>query len=207
MEIDEITDDWIACPSCDRLFDLSHLKHGDKARCPDCNHLMSTHHNDAFTRMQAYAVCALICLVIACTHPFLSFKSGGLESIMTLPSAIEQLYKEGMWDLALLVASFIIIIPALILLLLLSLGAALSHGWRAHWPKDIGKLIFHLKSWSMVEVFLIGVIVSLIKIAHMATVVIGASFWAYAAFTIFFTLALSSLDTHRTWKRIEELQP
>jgi paraquat-inducible protein A len=45
-----------------------------------------------------------------------------------------------------------------------------------------------------------------VKIAAMATVVIGISFWAYAAFTICFTLAVSSLDRYQCWERIEALK-
>ena len=52
----------------------------------------------------------------------------------------------------------------------------------------------------------IGVIVSLVKIMAMATVIIGLSFWAYAAFTILFTLALSNLDRYQCWAMIEELE-
>ncbi|MEZ5501490.1 MAG: paraquat-inducible protein A [Halioglobus sp.] len=65
--------------------------------------------------------------------------------------------------------------------------------------------MFLTQNWSMVEVFIIGVIVSLVKIAAMATVVVGISFWAYAAFTVCFTLAVSSLDRYQCWERIEAL--
>ena len=58
----------------------------------------------------------------------------------------------------------------------------------------------------MVEVFIIAVIVALVKIAAMATVVIGISFWAYAAFTVCFTLAVSNLDRYQCWERIEALK-
>jgi paraquat-inducible protein A len=51
------------------------------------------------------------------------------------------------------------------------------------------------------------VIVSLVKIGQMATVIIGISFWAYAAFTICFTAAVSSLDRLEVWDEIERLSP
>jgi paraquat-inducible protein A len=57
----------------------------------------------------------------------------------------------------------------------------------------------------MVEVFIIAVIVSLVKIASLATVVLGISFWAYAAFSICFTLALVTLDRYQCWEMIEAL--
>ena len=56
----------------------------------------------------------------------------------------------------------------------------------------------------MAEVFVIGTLVSLIKIGAMATVVIGISFWAYVGFVICFTASLANLDRHALWRRIEE---
>ena len=58
----------------------------------------------------------------------------------------------------------------------------------------------------MVEVFLIGVVVSLVKLAQLASVQLGLSFWAYAAFSITFTLALTTLDRFQCWQMIERLQ-
>ena len=55
----------------------------------------------------------------------------------------------------------------------------------------------------MVEVFVIGVIVSLVKLASLATVVLGISFWAYVGFSICLTAAMTSLDRAYVWDEIE----
>jgi paraquat-inducible protein A len=68
---------------------------------------------------------------------------------------------------------------------------------------QVGKLTFKLNDWAMVEVFVIGAIVSLVKIAHLATVVLGVSFWAYIVFAICLTAALSGLDRMQVWRAIE----
>jgi paraquat-inducible protein A len=57
----------------------------------------------------------------------------------------------------------------------------------------------------MSDVFIIGVIASLVKIAGMATVEIGVSFWAYGVFAIFFALAVASLDRFTVWTAVEQL--
>ena len=57
----------------------------------------------------------------------------------------------------------------------------------------------------MVEVFIIGVIVSLVKIMKLATVILGISFWAYIVFTLCLVAALSGLDRWRVWGEIEAL--
>jgi paraquat-inducible protein A len=69
--------------------------------------------------------------------------------------------------------------------------------------KFLGRFFIDAKPWNMAQVFLIGVLVTMIKIASMATVIMGISFWAYVAFTIFITLSLTSLDSHKFWEIIE----
>ncbi len=152
----------------------------------------------------AFTLSALVLLALACSFPFMEFKAKGLESLMTLPQTAMELWRNGMPDLAFLVACFIILIPAAVLVLILILVGALMMEQRAGLPA-LGRLIFTLQNWSMVEVFFIGVLVSLVKIAKMATIVLGISFWAYAAFSILFTLALSNLDRFQCWRRIESL--
>jgi paraquat-inducible protein A len=57
----------------------------------------------------------------------------------------------------------------------------------------------------MVEVFCIGVIVSLVKLSDMAKVTLGISFWAYLAFSVLFLMAFSGLDRLTVWNRIDRL--
>ena len=198
---------YIACPSCDVVFDISILKDGESARCARCGHFLSSYRADETSRVIAYSSSALILLVLACSFPFMSFKASGLESLMTLPQTALNLMRDGMPGLALLVATFIILLPALILTLILALNIALHTDRHYHWLRPAGRMIYTLQGWCMVEVFFIGVLVSLVKVGHMATVVMGLSFWAYAVFSLLFVLSLSGLDRAQCWRRIELLQP
>ncbi len=195
----------VACPSCDVLFDVSGLRHGEKARCSRCGGFLTQVSDDAFERVQSFALAGLICLVLGCAFPFLSFESSGLENTMTLPQTVEQLYSQGRPDLALLVAGFIIVIPAAVLVLLLVLSSCVIRQRFYPWMIPGTRLVFHMQNWAMVEVFFIGVLVSLVKIAHMATVVIGISFWGYGAFALCFIAAVSNLDRLQYWNQIERL--
>jgi paraquat-inducible protein A len=196
----------IACHGCDLLVDVGELEHGARAYCPRCGHFLTRYQHDAMSRVLAYTVASIILLVLASSYPFLSFGASGLESVMTLRETPGSLWDYGMPWLAAMVAAFIILIPALILLLLIAISVPLLMRWNAPWLHASAKLIFELETWSMVEVFIIGVIVSLVKIAAMATVVLGISFWAYAAFSICFTLAMLTLDRYQCWEMIEALE-
>jgi len=125
---------------------------------------------------------------------------------MTLPETALALYRNDMQLLALLVGGFIVVLPFVLLLLLLLLCAPLQANRPMPWLGRVGWLVFTLQRWCMVDVFLIGAIVSMVKIAMLATLVLGLSFWAYVGFTVMFTLSLSNLDRLRCWNMIERLQ-
>lgn len=196
----------IACHGCDLLVDIGGLGHGDRAYCRRCGHFLTRYLHDATSRVLAYTLAAIILLLLALNFPFLSFTVSGLESVMTLRAAPGSLWNYGMHFLALMVAGFIILIPAAIMVLVILISVPLLAGWNAPWLRVSTRLIFMLENWTMVEVFIIGVIVSLVKIAAMATVTPGISFWAYAGFTICFTLAMTTLDRYQCWEMIEALE-
>ncbi len=195
----------VACPSCDLLFDVSGMRNGEKASCSRCGDFLTRVRTDCFFKLQSYAVAGLVFLMIACAFPFLSFESSGLESIMTLPQTAQQLYDQGRPDLALLVAGFIIFIPAVVLILLLLLSTCIIQQKFYAWMVPVTRLVFHMQNWAMVEVFFIGVLVSLVKIGHMATVVIGISFWGYGAFALCFIASVGNLDRLQYWNELERL--
>ena len=196
----------IACHGCDLLVDVSALHDGATADCPRCGGFLTCYRSDAYARVVASTVAAAILLIAANSFQFLSFAASGLESVITLPQTPQALWENGMPEVAVLVAAFIIFIPAAVMVLLLLVALPLYRQTYRWWLRPAAHLLFEIYNWSMVEVFIIGVIVSLVKIMAMATVVIGLSFWAYAGFTILFTLALSNLDRYQCWAMIEELE-
>ena len=196
----------IACNGCDLLVDVANMPDGSRATCPRCSHFLTRYRHDAITRALAYALTAGVFLVIANSFSFLSMAAGGLESTMTLPETALTLYRYGMWDLAILVAAFIVFVPAMLLVLVLAICVPLSLGQAAPWLHFAARLLYSVQEWSMVEVFLIGVVVSLVKLAQLADMQLGFSFWAYVAFSVSFTLALTTLDRFQCWQKIEQLQ-
>ncbi|MEJ6539563.1 MAG: paraquat-inducible protein A [Halioglobus sp.] len=167
---------------------------------------MTRCYDDANHRVLAYSSAGLMFLLFASSYSFLSLSRSGVENKITLLQTPAALWSYGMPEVGALVAAFIIVIPATVLAMMAALCILINQGRYHSWLVPLAKGIFLGQHWSMVEVFIIAVIVALVKIAAMATVVIGISFWAYAAFTVCFTLAVSSLDRYQCWERIEALK-
>lgn len=194
----------IACIACDLLLDVPELREGERAACPRCTHVITAPPVDGFTRAIAYALAACVLLAVANAFPFMALESKGVEAVMTLPRTAIELHREGSSTLAVLVLGPIVGIPAMILATILALLLRVRRARPAPWLVPAGRLLFLLSPWSMVEVFVIGVLVSLIKISAMASVVLGISFWAYVAFAVCFTASIGSLDRLDVWRAIEE---
>jgi paraquat-inducible protein A len=195
----------IACLHCDLLLPTPVVAEGERAVCPRCGGHLTSRPRDGLSRSFAFAASAVVFLVIAVSFPFLTMKVGGFENEMTLPQAALELYRYDMVALSAVVFAGVLLIPSVIVALVLGLVFQLMRGRPAPWLVPVGRLIFGLGTWSMVEVFVIGVIVSLVKLTHLATIVLGISFWSFAVFSICLTAALASLDRAYIWDEIESV--
>ena len=194
----------VGCHACDLLVDIPALAPGERAYCPRCGHHITSHIPDQFQRGLALSIASLVFMAIAMNFPFLSFERAGIANSMTLPQTSFALYREGAVVLALLVAGFILLIPALMLAIQCTLCVAVLTETDSRALRPLGRLVTGLVPWSFVEVFIIGVIVSLVKLTKMADVSLGASFWAYVGFAFTFVGAFASLDRHALWAAIAE---
>jgi paraquat-inducible protein A len=193
----------VGCIQCDLAVTISGLEPGERADCPRCGFFLTSYTRNGLTRSLSLAMSSLLLLVMANSFPFLSLESSGLEKVMTLPRTAALLHADGYTAIAILVMAVIVVVPATMLAAVISLTVPLIGGRPARWLVPAGRLLYWLGPWSMVEVFAAGVIVSLVKIAHLAHVEIGLAFWAYLVFGVCFTATMASLDRLSLWREIE----
>ncbi|WP_251360213.1 paraquat-inducible protein A [Kangiella sp. TOML190] len=191
----------IACHECDLLIDLpADFKQKQSYSCPRCQHKIANGHANPEDYTIALSLAALIALTIANFFPFMSMDAGGQVRSITLAQASTELFYGGYYLLAILIICFIMLLPAVYLILLLTLLVPLKFSIKREPPVLIGRFIGWLLPWTMAEVFLIGVLVSLIKLVSLAHITMGISFWAYVAFVIFFTYILGLVDKQKLWR-------
>lgn len=193
----------IACPECDLLGEIGPMKPGDQAKCGRCGCVLSICFEDPYARASSFAIAALVLLIISLSLPFLSMSAAGVSNAMTLMQTVSYLALYGADGIAFLVFVFVILVPVVMLVFIVVLSAALGQGWFHRLLRPPARWLFHLNGWSMVEVFAIGVIVSLVKLASMAEVSLGPAFWAYLVFAVLFLLAYSAVDRWTLWRDIE----
>jgi paraquat-inducible protein A len=66
------------------------------------------------------------------------------------------------------------------------------------------RFLHGLQPWSMMEVFMLGILVSIVKLAKMAHIIPGISLISFIAL-IFVTAAMTvSLDSHLLWEKWDQ---
>lgn len=182
------------CHECDLNVVIPSLRVNQKAVCPRCGYLLSAKRANSLERILALSLTALIFLIASTLFDFISFKSSGLENNIKMLDSVGILIDSGYTALAIIELVTVFFIPAFVLLSLIYLLSFLINGrypWKGH---RLMGIIFKLIPWNMVEIFLVGTLVSLIKIISLADIILGPSFFAFILFSVSMTAALLHID-------------
>jgi len=139
--------------------------------------------------------------------PFLTFAQSGLRSETYLYSAIIELAKQDMMFLAGVVLFTCILAPALTIIALLTALIPLYIGRRPPALPLLTRALAWLQPWAMLDVFMIGILVSIVKLMKLADIGPGISFWAFVGLTITVVGALALVQPRVLWHRYHEVSP
>ncbi len=195
----------IVCHECDLLNDVPELAAGHKAYCPRCGFLLAANRPHSLTIIFALSVTAVVLLILANAFPFLGFAARGQEQTVTLIQSVAILITEDFPELAFVVFASIIAVPAVLLMGLIYVSSAIAMGKRLPAVRRVLRWTLEMVPWSMAEIFLIGILVSFIKIVSLADVALGLSFWSYALFTVCMVIVVMHIDKRELWRQVAEL--
>ena len=192
----------VACHDCDTLQPLPDLDEGESAVCRRCGYVLYKNSIRGLHRSLAFALSAATLTIVAHFFPFLSIRAAGQTNTVSLLESIEVLWMMHNPWLASAVFIFIVGLPSLIIFSQLYVLLPLLRG------KVLPGSVWWLRlrevctPWSMVEIFFLGVLVSLLKLVKLADVSFGPSFWALAALILCLTASLVAFDKRAVWQMV-----
>ncbi len=191
----------IACHECDLLQRKIPLPSGGAAACHRCGAILYRSGDGDWGHEAALAllIAAAIVYVVANAFPILGIEFRGEHKSTTLFGAVLALWNQDMPIVAGLVLFTAILAPGLEIFGMIFLLAAFRLGRAARALPPMLRLILAARPWSMVEVFMLGVLVTVVKLSHLAAIVPGVSLWAYGALMILLAAATSCFNAHALW--------
>ncbi len=196
----------VTCHECDLLVALKPISEGQKLTCPRCRFVFTRKFPLAQEKLMAFGVSGLFFLVLSFAFPFLSFITRGSDRTIVLLDSMRSLQEFEFFSVAMLLMLTTIIIPGLVLFAVLYVLIAIKWKLRLPMLNSTAKLISYLIPWNMAEIFLIGILVSLIKITSLAQIEFGYSFYCYVLFVLCLTATLVYFDRFQLWYWIRQVE-
>ena len=171
--------------------------------CVCCGATLYQNRPASLVRVTAFSITALFLMVVVHTAPFITMDAGSIRTTLTLPSAARSLITEGTPIVGWGVVFFTIIAPLILAGGLAYVCCPLLFGRSAPGAKFVTRWMSRLEPWNMIEVFLLGVLVSLLKLGHLAELHFGLGFWAFVALMFCMAGAVAAIDKRELWDRLE----
>jgi len=193
-----------ACHECDLLQRKPILPSGGIACCRRCKAVLFRRTPNSLDRALAYTLGAAILFIIANMFPIVGLEVQGNANATSLYGAVESIWKNDMEGVASLVFATTILIPAVEISLMLYVLVPLKFGRLPGEVSAILRILQSVRPWSMTHVFILGVLVALVKLAHLAHVVPGVALWAFGGLVLSLTAAVATFNTHELWNLVTE---
>ncbi len=197
------TPSYLACPDCDSLFCAPVVAERERAVCPRCHASLFARRPNFVHRSAALVFAAAFFFILANAFTFLTLRADYRESYMHLAGCISGLEEQGFPVLAAMVGVFMLVVPTFLIGALLYVLVPLLRERRLPGALALCRAIYQARRWNMVEVFLLGVLVSLLKLGNLATLTLGVSFWSFVGLIVCLLAALSAIDQAELWEQLE----
>lgn len=187
------------CKGCELPVAVEKVAVGKSAYCPRCNMKLYKGGNKLLGGNLAIAVTCLLLFVPSHFFPFISIRLIGVMIPATLPSGTFTLMNEGFVGLGLLILFCSSIAPLLVSLSVILTHIALKNRWFTSFKKSLVVIQF-LKHWMMLDVFLVSVAISCVKLQDYSDIYVGVGLYGIILLQLFCLMLISRVSVRHYWE-------
>ena len=191
------------CRDCGLFQVVPALGPGSVARCLRCNAVLRRTRRDPLGRALALNMAALSLFGVACLMSLMTVSTAGMQLSANLFSGPEGLQQHGIWELSVVVLFTTVAAPFLRFASMVYVLAGLRTRRPPRHLRQVFSWMEHLRPWSMIEVYLLGVFVAYVKLAGMVHIEIGVALYALGALMLTTVAADAVLDRQAVWDEME----
>lgn len=195
---------FVICEHCEAVWRRPALGEGEVASCERCGAGLGGKPLLNLDAALALTLAGLVAFLLATTEPILRLEAGGFRNEVSLWSMILSVWDQGFSPLSVACAIAVFFLPLMQLLLFTHVLVPLRQGHRAQSFPLVMHALHVMRPWSMVEVFMLGILVSMTKLRDTADIVMGVGIGALFVLTLVLTL-LSTVELERIWEHADSL--
>jgi paraquat-inducible protein A len=191
----------ILCHACDLAQRRAPAR--GRAQCARCRAPLQRPDDASIDTAIALALCALVLLLFSNAYPLVAMHVNGHSRETTLAGAALGLYAQGYDSLAALVFLTTVIAPLLQIAALLYVLVPLWRRRRAFGQNVVLRVLARVRPWSFMEVFMLGALVALVRLAKFAEISPGVSLWACGLLMLCLSALTTVTSTEQLWRWAE----
>ena len=197
------------CHSCGLVSRLPAAHGAAEMSCPRCGAALHSRKVNSLSRTWALVIAAAICYIPANLLPVTVVTSLGNAQADTIMSGVIYFLLHGSWYLALLIffASVFVPLLKLIILIYLLISVQRRSRWRPRERMRLYRIIEGIGRWSMVDVYVVTILVALVKLGNLATIEAGMGAVFFCAVVIITIFAAMSFDPRLVWDNLDARTP
>jgi len=192
-------DDLIICSHCETIHKKVELPKKKVAKCSVCGKKLYSNVDDTFKRAIAYSITALILFIIASMFPIIKVYIAGQESDLTIPGMIVTLFNEGFYVVDSIIFVVIVVAPLIVILSYIALAFLTYFKIFRGFARHIVSFLITSRSWAMVDIFVISILVALVKLFGYAQIDFGVSSIALILFVVVDIFVLKNILPVELW--------
>lgn len=192
------------CHHCDEVCRVENPWQKGKYKCPTCNHVVYKYNPNMVEQVLALSITALTLFIFANIFPFLAFDLSGSVVKTNLSTGVLNLFYEGSLFLAFTILLTTILIPILEIFALLLLFFPLYLKKKPPFMNSLVSFLDFIKVWGMMEIFFIGILVSIVKLIKMGEIIVGEAMWAFILLIIVKAAISVRYNPHQIWESFEK---
>lgn len=192
----------IACRECDLLQREIALPPGRVALCGRCGAELYRSAHASIDHTFAFTLAAAVFFIVANAYPIVGLQIQAIRNETTLLGAVVALWEQGIYAVSALVFLTTVLVPAVVLAAMSHLLVALKFGRTPAGIAVIMRMLQAIQPWGMVEVFMLGIFVALVKLTHFARVIPGVALWCFGGLTLLMAASAASFNVRDVWDRV-----
>ena len=194
-----------ACPSCDLLLTGTTALENHAALCPRCHELLHRHKHNSIVKTFSLSLTALLLYIPALFLPLLTMGILGTESTASIIYAIFNLFVQHQFFVGLIVLFTAVIFPFFTLFSLCAVSLGLLTDHKKRWMPFLFRYYSHLREWAMTDVFLVGILITIIKMAHSAEIQLNLGFFCFVSLVVVTIASQTANDRRLFWLLLEQI--
>jgi paraquat-inducible protein A len=195
--------DLAGCHTCGQVVEMQHQSH---AVCPRCESEVHLRKPDSINRSWAFLITSFVMYIPANTEPMMISTSLGSTSSDTILQGVHYFLSHGDWPLALVIFAASVLLPLLKMMAIAYILISVQRGLTTRKAEKTRLYVLAeiLGRWSMLDIFVVGLMCVLVQLGSLTTIAPGPACIAFAMVVIFTMFAEMALDPKLIWDQTED---